>query len=108
MAGETIVAVATPLGEGGIGIVRLSGPEALAIADRMFQRKDGQSLLQQPTYTLRYGKVVDPKTGRKLDEAIAVVMRPHSYTAEDVVEIQCHGGVVVREILNLALELGHA
>jgi len=108
MAGETIAAVATPLGEGGIGIVRLSGPEALAIADRMFQRKDGQSLLQQPTYTLRYGKVVDPKTGRKLDEAIAVVMRaPHSYTAEDVVEIQCHGGVVaVREILNLALELG--
>lgn len=55
--------------------MRLSGPEALAIADRMFQRKDGQSLLQQPTYTLRYGKVVDPKTGRKLDEAIAVVMR---------------------------------
>ncbi len=108
MAGDTIAAVATPLGEGGIGIVRLSGSEAVAIADQMFRRKDGKSLAQQPTYTLRYGKVVDPETGRKLDEAIAAIMRaPHSYTAEDVVEIQCHGGVVVvREILGLALKLG--
>ncbi|HPT83076.1 MAG TPA: tRNA uridine-5-carboxymethylaminomethyl(34) synthesis GTPase MnmE [Limnochordia bacterium] len=108
MGEDTIAAVATPLGEGGIGIIRLSGPQALAIADEMFRRKDGQNLLAQPTYTLRYGKVVDPKTGRQLDEAIVLVMRaPHSYTAEDVVEIQCHGGVVViREVLNLALELG--
>lgn len=108
MADSTIAAVATPLGEGGIGIVRLSGPQAVAIADQMFQRKDGKKLADLPTYTLRYGKVVDPKSGRKLDEALAVVMRaPHSYTAEDVVEIQCHGGVVVvREVLNLALELG--
>ena len=108
MTDRTIAAVATPFGEGGIGIVRLSGPEAVAIADGLFRRKDGKSLAEQPTYTLRYGKVVDPRSGRKLDEAIAVVMRaPHSYTAEDVVEIQCHGGVmVVREILSLALELG--
>lgn len=108
MGEDTIAAVATPLGEGGIGIVRLSGPEAVTIADQMFQRKDGKSLTEQPTYTLRYGKVVDPKNGRTLDEALAVVMRaPHSYTAEDVVEIQCHGGVmVVREVLSLALELG--
>ena len=76
MAGDTIAAVATPLGEGGIGIVRLSGSEAVAIADQMFRRKDGKSLAQQPTYTLRYGKVVDPETGRKLDEAIAAIMRP--------------------------------
>ncbi|NMB00883.1 MAG: tRNA uridine-5-carboxymethylaminomethyl(34) synthesis GTPase MnmE [Firmicutes bacterium] len=108
MSDYTIAAVATPLGEGGIGIVRLSGPDALTIADQMFQRKDGKKLRELPTYQLRYGKVVDPKTGRKLDEALAVVMRaPHSYTAEDVVEIQCHGGVVVvREILALAVELG--
>lgn len=108
MSDYTIAAVATPLGEGGIGIIRLSGPDAVAIADQMFQRKDGKKLKDLPTYRLRYGKVVDPKTGRMLDEALAVVMRaPHSYTAEDVVEIQCHGGlVVVREILALAVELG--
>src|SRR5690625_4992321 len=108
MSDYTIAAVATPLGEGGIGIIRLSGPDAVAIADQMFQRKDGKKLKDLPTYRLRYVKVVDPKTGRMLDEALAVVMRaPHSYTAEDVVEIQCHGGlVVVREILALAVELG--
>lgn len=108
MSEYTIAAVATPLGEGGIGIVRLSGPDAVTIADQMFQRKDGKKLKDLPTYQLRYGKVVDPKNDRQLDEALAVVMRaPHSYTAEDVVEIQCHGGVVVvREILNLAIELG--
>lgn len=108
MGEDTIAAVATPLGEGGIGIVRLSGPRALAIADQMFRRQDGRSLTEQPTYTLRYGKVVDPRSGRKLDEALVLVMRaPHSYTAEDVVEVQCHGGVmVVREILSLASELG--
>lgn len=108
MTEYTIAAVATPLGEGGIGIVRLSGPEALAIADKMFQAKKGETLADLPTYQLRYGKIIDPKDGRQLDEALALVMRgPHSYTAEDVVEFQCHGGVVVvREILALALELG--
>lgn len=108
MGEDTIAAVATPLGEGGIGIVRLSGPDAISIAAQMFRGKGGRSLAAQPTYTVRYGRVVDPRTGRQLDEALALVMHaPHSYTAEDVVEIQCHGGVVVvREILNLALALG--
>ena len=93
MIENTICAVATPLGEGGIGIVRLSGPQALSIADQIFQTKKGEKLREIGTYQLRYGKVVDPLSGQMIDEALALVMRPHSYTAEDVVEIQCHGGV---------------
>ncbi|HBG01704.1 MAG TPA: tRNA uridine-5-carboxymethylaminomethyl(34) synthesis GTPase MnmE [Firmicutes bacterium] len=108
MIESTIAAVATPLGEGGIGIVRLSGPEALRIADQIFRGKKGEKLSEIGTYQLRYGKVVDPHTGQMVDEALALVMRaPHSYTAEDVVELQCHGGVVVvQEILSLSLMLG--
>ena len=108
MIENTICAVATPLGEGGIGIVRLSGPQALSIADQIFQTKKGEKLREIGTYQLRYGKVVDPLSGQMIDEALALVMRaPHSYTAEDVVEIQCHGGVVaVQEVLSLSLKLG--
>ncbi len=108
MTDYTIAAVATPLGEGGIGIVRLSGSEAVTIADQMFQGKRGEKLIELGTYQLRYGKVIDPTTGQIVDEALALVMRaPHSYTAEDVVEIQCHGGVVVvQEVLGLCLRLG--
>lgn len=108
MGDSTIAAVATPLGEGGIGIVRISGPLAIAIADGMFVGKKKQKLAELGPYQLRYGKVVDARTGRTLDEALALLMPgPHSYTGEDVVEIQCHGGVVVvQEVLSLALELG--
>jgi len=105
---DTIAAVATPLGEGGIGIVRISGPQAVTIADQIFKAKRGERLKDLPTYQMRYGKVINPKTGQALDEALALVMLgPHSYTGEDVVELQTHGGVVVvREILQQALELG--
>lgn len=108
MTNDTIAAVATPLGEGGIGIVRLSGPKAVTIADEIFRTKRGERLIDLPTYQLRYGKVVNPKTGRAVDEALALVMLgPRSYTGEDVVELQAHGGVVVvREILELALQSG--
>lgn len=108
MTDITIAAVATPLGEGGIGIVRLSGPDSIAIADTIFRPKQGKGLKDQESYKLRYGKVVDPATGRTVDEALAVAMRgPHSYTAEDVVELQCHGGVVVvQEVLELCLKQG--
>jgi len=105
---DTIAAIATPLGEGGIGIVRISGPEAVSIGDQMFAAKRGDTLAELGTYKVRYGRVLEPETNRQLDEALALVMlAPHSYTGEDVVEIQCHGGVVViREILDLALRLG--
>ncbi len=108
MINDTIAAIATPLGEGGIGIVRLSGPAAVQIGERMFAANRGEKLSELGTYTLRYGKVIDVEQNRQLDEALALVMlAPHSYTGENVVEIQCHGGVVVlREILNLALKLG--
>ncbi len=110
MINDTIAAIATPLGEGGIGIVRLSGPAAVQIGgERMFAaNRGGEKLSELGTYTLRYGKVIDVEQNRQLDEALALVMlAPHSYTGENVVEIQCHGGVVVlREILNLALKLG--
>ena len=108
MADQTIAAIATPLGEGGIGIVRLSGSEALKIGEQMFRAKSGESLASLSTYQMRYGKAVDPKTGRMVDEALALVMLgPRSYTGEDVLELQCHGGVVVvREILEIALKLG--
>ncbi|NLO66121.1 MAG: tRNA uridine-5-carboxymethylaminomethyl(34) synthesis GTPase MnmE [Firmicutes bacterium] len=108
MINDTIAAIATPLGEGGIGIVRISGPEAVSIGDQMFAAKRGDTLAELGTYKVRYGRVLEPETNRQLDEALALVMlAPHSYTGEDVVEIQCHGGVVViREILDLALRLG--
>lgn len=101
---DTIVAIATPPGEGGIGIVRLSGPDSLAILDRMFvPRRPGR---WRP-FRMRYGEVVD-ETGGRVDEALAVYMRaPHSFTAEDSAEISCHGGpLVLRRVFALALGQG--
>ncbi len=108
MTDYTIAAVATPLGEGGIGIVRLSGSDALTIADQVFAGTRGETTRDLGNYRVRYGKIVDPGSGQTVDEALAIVMRaPHSYTAEDVVELQCHGGVVVvQEVLSLCLNLG--
>ncbi|NLJ74114.1 MAG: tRNA uridine-5-carboxymethylaminomethyl(34) synthesis GTPase MnmE [Firmicutes bacterium] len=108
MTEYTIAAVATAIGEAGIGIVRLSGADAIDIGDRMFEPKRGGRLRDLPTYRLKYGRVVDPSNGRMIDEAIVLVMRgPHSYTGEDVVEFQCHGGVVaVKKVLETALQLG--
>jgi tRNA modification GTPase len=108
---DTIAAIATPPGEGGIGIVRLSGPDALPIALRAFRRG---TQLRTPnagsldSHRMYYGVVVEPASGRVVDEAMLVWMRaPRSYTREDVVEIHCHGGYVpVRAVLNLCLASG--
>lgn len=102
---DTIVAISTPIGQSGIGIVRLSGPEALAVAYKLF-RRHGQGRLS-PGH-LQYGHVHDPETERLVDEALLAYMRaPHSYTRQDVVEIQAHGGhVPLREILALCLRHG--
>ncbi len=101
---DTIAAVATPAGEGGIGIVRVSGPDALAILRRMFA--PARPGTWRP-YRMRYGQVLDAD-GVRVDEALAVYMHaPHSFTAEDVVEISCHGGpLVVSRVLALALQYG--
>ena len=99
---ETIAAIATALGEGGIGIVRISGEEALPILRKIFRGRNTEDKV------LTYGHIYDNFTGDCVDEVMAVYMKgPHSYTAEDVVEIQCHGSIVsLRKILSLALRNG--
>jgi len=99
---DTIAAIATAIGEGGIGIVRMSGEKALSIAEKVFK---GRKLEDK---VLTYGHIMDNFTGEPVDEVMTVYMKgPHSYTAEDVVEIQCHGSVVsLRKILALVLKNG--
>ncbi len=101
------MAISTPLGEGGIGIVRLSGPDSLAIADSIFRGKDdGYKPSRMPTHTLHYGYIMAQET--PLDEVLLTVMRaPRTYTREDIVEINCHGGIVpLRKVLELTLKEG--
>jgi len=106
---DTIAAISTGLGESGIGIVRLSGKEALSIAEKIFLSKNGRRPSGYKTFTTHYGWVVEDMTTKKIiDEVILTVMRaPKSYTKEDIVEINCHGGIVaLRRILALVLENG--
>jgi tRNA modification GTPase len=105
---ETICAVSTPPGEGGVGIIRISGSDALAVAARVFKARRGGDLSRAASHTLQYGHVVDPKTGEVIDEALASVMRaPATYTREDVVEINCHGGMMpLWRTLSLLVESG--
>ena len=104
---ETISAISTAVGEGGIGIVRLSGKTALEIGDQIFKSINGRRLVDMEDRKLILGHVIDG-SARSIDEAMAVVMRaPHSYTCEDVVEFHCHGGaVVLRNVLSRTLEAG--
>ena len=102
-AGDTIAAISTPIGEGGICIVRLSGPNAIAIAGRVFVSADAQSLDRSESHRLHYGHVI--VDGRQIDEVLVSVMRaPRTYTREDVVEINGHGGILAaRAILDAVL-----
>lgn len=104
---DTIAAISTPPGEGAISIVRLSGEEAIAIADRIFQAGN-KTLAQVPSHTIHYGHIVDPEESRLMDEVMLSVMKkPRTFTREDVVEINCHGGiVVVNQLLQLVLRQG--
>lgn len=105
---DTIVAISTPIGEGGIGIVRISGPQALSIADKIFLSRDGVKPSSFKTYTVHYGWVVKNAKRDIIDEVILTVMRsPRSYTKEDIVEVNCHGGIIpTRAILELVVEEG--
>ncbi len=107
MADETISAVITALGEGAVGIVRISGESALKIGESIFKAASGKSLSKYPVNTLAYGHIYD-LDGSVVDEVLATFMRaPHSYTAEDVVEIQCHGSIQsLKKILALTYEVG--
>lgn len=102
---DTIAAISTPIGEGGISIVRLSGEDAVKIANQVFK---GADLEKVPTHTIHYGHIVDPETKNTIDEAMVTVLRaPKTFTREDIVEINCHGGIVVtNHILQLLLANG--
>lgn len=103
---DTITAISTPLGEGGIGIVRISGKDAIKVADKIFRGKLPVS--QMPSHTVHYGEIIEPKTKEVIDEVLLTVFRaPKSYTAEDLVEISCHGGyLVLSKVLEQALNCG--
>jgi len=103
---DTIAAISTPRGEGGIGIVRISGDEALLILKKIFKTKSKKDVFNLKTYTINYGHIYD---GNKLvDEVLVSIMKaPTTYTKEDIVEINCHGGyVVTQKVLKLVLEKG--
>ncbi len=106
LEGGTIVAISTPFGVGGIGIVRISGPDAEKTAAHIFQPKTPPERFQSHRFT--YGHVCDPRDNSVVDEALLVVMRaPNTYTREDVVEIHCHGGALpVRRVLELVVAQG--
>jgi tRNA modification GTPase len=104
---DTITAISTRPGESAIGIVKISGSKSLEIADRIFRTKNKKKIKEQKSYTIAYGTIEDSKKNC-IDEAIVSVMKaPHSYTREDVVEINCHGGMAATaKVLELVTEAG--
>jgi len=101
---KTIAAIATPLSEGAIAIIRISGDEAISIANTLFSR----DLTNIPSHQVVYGYIKDPKTQEYIDEVLVSVFRaPKTFTREDTVEINCHGGIyITKKILSLLLENG--
>ncbi|MCI8402063.1 MAG: tRNA uridine-5-carboxymethylaminomethyl(34) synthesis GTPase MnmE [Lachnospiraceae bacterium] len=106
MRSETIAAISTALADSGIGIVRISGEEAIEVADRIFHMPSGISLRECRSHTIHYGHIYEEN--RIVDEVLVMLMRaPHSFTTEDTVEINCHGGLyVVKKVLESALKNG--
>lgn len=103
---DPIAAISTAQGQGGIGVIRVSGEGAISIVDKVFRSVSGKDLAETPGYTARFGKIYDQ--GEELDEAVVLVFRaPHSYTGEDVVEISCHGGLyITKRVLRTVLAAG--
>ena len=101
---DTIVAVSTPLAEGAISIIRLSGEDAIPMVDAIFSR----NLAQTASHTITYGYIQDPASGQSIDEVFVSIFRaPKSYTTEDIVEINCHGGIfVTKQVLQLCIAQG--
>ena len=102
---DTIAAISTPVGEGGISIIRVSGDDAIAVAQKIYRGKD---LSKVHTNTINYGHIIDPDNGEEVDEVmVSVMLAPHTYTCEVVVEINCHGGLLAtNRILQLVLSYG--
>lgn len=105
---DTITAISTPMGEGAIAIVRISGDEAIRIADRIYKGPTGKSLQEVDSHTIHYGHLIDPKSAEIVEEVMVSIMKgPKTFTREDVVEINCHGGMVsVNRVLQLILSQG--
>lgn len=105
MLQDTIAGIATAMGEGAISIIRVSGDDSISIVSKLFRGKD---LATVPSHTINYGYIYDPETNKKIDEVLVSVMRaPKTFTAEDVIEINCHGGILVtNKILELLLVAG--
>jgi len=103
---ETIAAISTPFGESGIGIVRISGSLAEPIGKRLFKPKKDQPYFV--SHRFHYGEIIDPQSGNPVDEVLIVLMKsPKTYTREDIVEIQCHGGYfILQKVLELVLKEG--
>ena len=105
---DTICAIATPMGEGGVAIIRISGENALNIASNIFISKNNYDVKNMQTYTMKYGNVIDVENKEIIDEVILSYMKaPNSYTGENVVEVNCHGGVVsTNSVLNQIIRAG--
>lgn len=106
MDNKTIAAISTAQGEGGIGVIRVSGEKSIVICNGIFKSVSGKKLTEMKGYRAALGYVY--KNGEKLDEVIATVFRaPNSYTGENIVELSCHGGIfITREILRTVIEAG--
>ncbi|MBU5272658.1 tRNA uridine-5-carboxymethylaminomethyl(34) synthesis GTPase MnmE [Staphylococcus caprae] len=103
---DTITSISTPMGEGAIGIVRLSGPQAIEIGDTLYKGK--KKLAEVDTHTINYGHIVDPETNETVEEVMISVLRaPKTFTREDIIEINCHGGILtINRILELTMTYG--
>ncbi|EOB9037152.1 tRNA uridine-5-carboxymethylaminomethyl(34) synthesis GTPase MnmE [Staphylococcus aureus] len=103
---DTITSISTPMGEGAIGIVRLSGPQAVEIADKLYK---GKHLLNDVTsHTINYGHIIDPESKEVVEEVMVSVLRaPKTFTREDIIEINCHGGILtINRVLELTMTYG--
>ncbi|HDH6601769.1 TPA: tRNA uridine-5-carboxymethylaminomethyl(34) synthesis GTPase MnmE [Staphylococcus aureus] len=103
---DTITSISTPMGEGAIGIVRLSGPQAVEIADKLYK---GKHLLNDvPSHTINYGHIIDPESKEIVEEVMVSVLRaPKTFTREDIIEINCHGGILtINRVLELTMTYG--
>ena len=105
---DTVAAISTPHGKGGVAMIRISGADAIAVGEKIFRPAKGDTLSASLHGKMRYGEILDPSTGRSIDDGMAVVFRaPASFTGEDTVEVYCHGGVLVtRQVLSAALLAG--
>ena len=107
MISDTITAISTAVGEAGIAVIRVSGPDAVTETEKIFRSKT--PLTQAASHTVHYGHIIDPTTGDNVEEVLVTVMRaPRSFTTEDVVEISAHGGVVSVNSRNELFSMGES